>query len=1263
MRSKKQTITKSNDLTILQCNMNKNRSITDSILNDKTSMKFTILALQEHYCTKDTKEPLHHPSWTSIQTSNPASERPRSVIYINNNRLSSSNFEPIHLPFSDVTAVKIKLGTDKPTLLINVYNPCKQDLIHLLHLHLNANLDTNEYSSIIMLGDFNLHHGVWNPQTYVNEDSQANELIEMMADLGLELLLPSGTVTFPRAGTAIDLVWGNESAREAVVKCQVSSHNDHTSDHLPIEIILNLQVPHIEQSQLPFNYEKADWKTMETKLSDYLLTVLDPSTATPVSIDKAATELTNALQRAITETTPRKKACPFSKRWWNENLTNQRKATNKARNRFRRTRNNEDHLLWKEKKNLFRKSIKEAKQKTWREFVENADEKSIWQVKKYMNATPTQAYVPTLKDTATSNEIKAKEFQATFFPPPPPADTSDLKVSTDYPEAVSYNPKITMQQVARAIEKLAPKKAPGPDGISNLVLKKMFPIIKHHITALAQASFDMGHFPAPFKTTTTVVLRKPGKPDYTKPNAYRPIALENTLGKVLESIIAEILSYLTEEYQLLPPQHYGGRPGRTTEDAMMVLSERIHTAWKHQEIFSVIFMDVAGAFNNVHHERLLHNLRKRRIPEQLAKWICSFLRERNTQLKFNGYTTDDVPTPAGTPQGSPLSPLLYMYYNGDLLDIPPPQHLSLGFIDDIAYGVQGLTDTGNVEKLQEMLEKAEEWRKMHGAQFEKTKYLLVHFTRSKTWSTNASIEITGTTIEPTNEARYLGVIFDKQLRFKEHMQYVVKKGMKFILAMSSAAKATWGAEFKYVRQLFTAVAAPRTDYAACIWHRLEDKLASSTHQATELAKVQNMAMKTITGAFRTTPTAALQYETGLLPPELRLQHKILRSFTRMQTLPTSHPLQAWIQKARNVQYNSKQRYISNLENLAIKYSTQTAPVETIHPYIRPPWYSPKITPHIEPTKEKAKEHHDKQLPKLRREPSTICFYTDGSGINENIGAAVYSATVQTMKKQYIGKETESNVFAAELTAINLALKIAEENPQYTKCEIFTDSQTSIKALLKPGKQSGQAIICSILDKIDELQTQRSEMNITLTWIPGHMDIEGNERADKAAKEASNPMEAEVESNVNYPTLKSARNAANKQQIQAKWIKQWNEGTATAVKLRAMSKRPHFTSGRKLYSQITVKQYIAWLVRLRTAHCSLNKYLHQRGHEEEPLCACREDEETIEHFLLKCKKYTTQREKMVKEVGAGGMRVEKLVGDLKCIKYTMEYVKETNRFGF
>ena len=140
-----------------------------------------------------------------------------------------------------------------------------------------------------------------------------------------------------------------------------------------------------------------------------------------------------------------------------------------------------------------------------------------------------------------------------------------------------------------------------------------------------QASLRLGHFPKSFKHTMTVVFRKPNRPDYTKFKAYHPIALENTLDKVMESIIAEIISYLAETHELLPSHHYGGRSGRSAEDAMMILSESIHRTWREKKIYTAIFMDVAGAFNNVHHERLIHNLRKRRIPYKISSWIASFL--------------------------------------------------------------------------------------------------------------------------------------------------------------------------------------------------------------------------------------------------------------------------------------------------------------------------------------------------------------------------------------------------------------------------------------------------------------------------------------------------------------------------------------------------------------------------------------------------------------------------------------------------------------
>ena len=106
-----------------------------------------------------------------------------------------------------------------------------------------------------------------------------------------------------------------------------------------------------------------------------------------------------------------------------------------------------------------------------------------------------------------------------------------------------------------------------------------------------------------------------------------------------------------------------------------------------------------------------------------------------------------------------------MYYNADLLDMTKKsiEELGLGFIDDIVYGVTGYSDKRNVRKLKEILRKAEEWRKKHRAQFERSKYVLVHYTRNSNLSTKATVTIDNVTISPSEEARYLGVIFDKQL--------------------------------------------------------------------------------------------------------------------------------------------------------------------------------------------------------------------------------------------------------------------------------------------------------------------------------------------------------------------------------------------------------------------------------------------------------------------------------------------------------------------
>ena len=130
------------------------------------------------------------------------------------------------------------------------------------------------------------------------------------------------------------------------------------------------------------------------------------------------------------------------------------------------------------------------------------------------------------------------------------------------------------------------------------------------------------------------------------------------------------------------------------------------------------------------------------------------------------------------------------------------------------------------------------------------------------------------------------------------------------------------------------------------------------------------------------------------------------------------------------------------------------------------------------------------------------MYTDGSGIKDQIGAAVHCPELSKTVKQHLGSETEFNVYAAELLAINMAVNLAKKscgpNTPYTECIIYADSQPAIIATTKPHKQSGQSIICETLDNLESLQN----VKISLVWIPGHMGIIGNEKADEAAKDAA-----------------------------------------------------------------------------------------------------------------------------------------------------------------
>ena len=130
-------------------------------------------------------------------------------------------------------------------------------------------------------------------------------------------------------------------------------------------------------------------------------------------MDDFAEKLTTAIKDAITHTTPRKKPSPHSKRWWNDDLTNLRKTINPARNRYRRIEMDQDEAEWKNMRSRYKMEIRIAKEKKWREFIEETDERTIGMAKMYIDKPPIPYYISAVNN-ATSNNRKANSRRHSF---------------------------------------------------------------------------------------------------------------------------------------------------------------------------------------------------------------------------------------------------------------------------------------------------------------------------------------------------------------------------------------------------------------------------------------------------------------------------------------------------------------------------------------------------------------------------------------------------------------------------------------------------------------------------------------------------------------------------------------------------------------------------------------------------------------------------------------------------------------------------------
>lgn len=265
----------------------------------------------------------------------------------------------------------------------------------------------------------------------------------------------------------------------------------------------------------------------------------------------------------------------------------------------------------------------------------------MWKACNIARQTSTwHTYLPALKrphDTlADDPKEKVEILKEKFFLQLPNAKLDDIENYT-YSKALEI-PFIMDCEIMTAISRSELDKAPGSDRIPNRILKCISHLITPDLNRIFNFSLHLGYYPRHFWDSITIVFCKPvgqEQKDYSLLKSYRLIALLNTISKILESVIANQISFLVEKYQLLSKSHIRGRKSRSTEEALHDIVGKIYAVWNKNQVASLLMLDISGAFDHVCKILLLHNLRKRRINLKVVGIIESFLSNRITTIKTN----------------------------------------------------------------------------------------------------------------------------------------------------------------------------------------------------------------------------------------------------------------------------------------------------------------------------------------------------------------------------------------------------------------------------------------------------------------------------------------------------------------------------------------------------------------------------------------------------------------------------------------------------
>ena len=417
-----------------------------------------------------------------------------------------------------------------------------------------------------------------------------------------------------------------------------------------------------------------------------------------------------------------------------------------------------------------------------------------------------------------------------YFYPPEDPDDYRFDVGNEH-ELVADVDAPTLIKLVKFLKR---GKAPGPDNMHNEVLRLgTTTSLYHHLARLFTSSIQLGYIPTAWKLATLRMLLKPDKlPSLT--TSYRPISLISSIMKLFERVI--------EHIGFINKHQSGFRKAKSTDDHLFRLSQSIMESFNRGEHVVAAFLDIEKAFDNVWHNGLRFKIFQLDLPTKMTRWLSDFLVGRLIQVNVNSFFSSQISPKAGVPQGSVLSPLLFLIYVNDL---PTPHHKqnSLSqFADDTAQWAFSRNVRIAAKLLQQDLLTLAMWCAKWRIKLNPVKTKVIIFSRSAlARKTELNLTLYGETLKIYPQVKFLGITFDSQLNFKKHFEDILDRCNTRYHRLRLLVNKKWGPSPATLIQIYKQCIRPIFEYGSVSTITTSDNIIS---------KIQRLQNKFIRLALR-----------------------------------------------------------------------------------------------------------------------------------------------------------------------------------------------------------------------------------------------------------------------------------------------------------------------------------------------------------------------------------------------------------------------------